>query len=355
LRRQNARGRHYLIDETGLLIHRISGTLVIPNVWDIKVRILREAHDAAAAGHFGTQRTHATIAKRFFWPRMFQEVKRYVKGCGTCARTKPSNQKPYGLLQPLDVPDERWRRINIDFITKLPTTKLGHDTIITIIDALTKRAHWLSTKESELTAVKFAEIFRDQYLRLHGLPDVIVSDRDVRFTSTFWRTLMKEVDTKLAMSTAFHPQTDGQAEKANSIVERYLRAYTADRQNDWDQLLAVAEFAYNASRHKSLEMSPFEADLGYTPRMPLDAVVGLRTRRRVTDIQDGRSFAAQMADTLVRLRASLQQAQEQQIAEANKHRQPHSFQQGDKVLLSTKNLPISYGTRTDDHRKALHH
>jgi hypothetical protein len=331
-RRQQARGRHYELSSNGLLTHRESGTLVIPNVWNIKERILREAHDSKAGGHFGTLRTHAAVARRFFWPRQFQEIKRYVRRCGVCARTKPSNEKPFGLLQPLDIPEERWRRINIDFVTKLPTTARGNDTIITIIDALTKRAHWIPTRETELTATKFAEIFRDAYVRLHGLPDVIVSDRDVRFTSGFWRTLMAEFDTKLAMSTAFHPQTDGQAEKANSMVERYLRAYTASRQGEWDQLLSLAEFAYNASRHQSLEMSPFEADLGYIPRMPLDAVaaVGLVSARRSPrghrhSPPDGRSFAMQMANVLSQLKRSLQHAQEQQIAEANKHRQAHTF------------------------------
>jgi hypothetical protein len=357
-RRQQARGRHYEISSDGLLTHRQSGTLVIPNVWSIKEKILREAHDSAAGGHFGTLRTHAAVARRFFWPRQFQEIKRYVRGCGVCARTKPSNEKPFGLLQPLDIPEERWRRINIDFITKLPTTAQGNDTIVTIIDALTKRAHWFPAKEVELTASKFAEVFRDEYVRLHGLPDVIVSDRDVRFNSEFWRTLMAECDTKLAMSTAFHPQTDGQAEKANSVVERYLRAYAVSK--DWDQFLALAEFAYNASRHQSLEMSPFEADLGYIPRMPLDAVAAVGLARRSPrghrhSPPDGRSFAVQMADVLSQLKRSLQHAQEQQIAEANKHRQPHTFQQGDKVLLSTKNLPITYATAKDDHRKTLHH
>jgi hypothetical protein len=232
---------------------------------------------------------------------------------------------------------------------------------------LTKRAHWIAAKEKDLTAVKFAEIFRDHHVRYHGLPDAIVSDRDVRFTSTFWKTLMGEFDTKLRMSTAFHPQTDGQAEKANSIVERYLRAYSAEHQNKWDQLLALAEFAYNATWQKSIEMSPFEADLSYIPRMPLDALASigsekrrsLRTRsgnqiKTANSSSDGRTFAAEMVHTLSRLRQTLQHAQEQQIVEANKHRQPHTFQQGDKVLLSAKNLPISYATAADNHRKALH-
>jgi molybdenum-dependent DNA-binding transcriptional regulator ModE len=140
------------------------------------------------------------------------------------------------------------------------------------------------------------------------------------------------------MSTAFHPQTDGQAEKANSIVERYLRAYAGERQNKWDQLLALAEFAYNATRQKSIEMSPFEADLSYVPRMPLDALAsvgkersrreGLRSRPRGGSVDlpaDGRTFAAEMVNTLSRLRQNLQHAQEQQVAEANKHRQPHTY------------------------------
>jgi hypothetical protein len=167
------------------------------------------------------------------------------------------------------------------------------------------------------------------------------------------------------MSTAFHPQTDGQAEKANSIVERYLRSYAGERQDEWDQLLALAEFAYNATRQKSIEMSPFEADLGYIPRMPLDALAsvgkersrreGLRSRPGQVNLPaDGRTFAAEMVNTLSRLRQNLQHAQEQQVAEANKHRQPHTFQQGDKVLLSAKNLPITYATDTDNHRKVLH-
>jgi hypothetical protein len=105
-------------------------------------------------------------------------------------------------------------------------------------------------------------------------------------------------------------------------------------------------------------MSPFEADLGYIPRMPLDVVAAGAPRRSPRgrgQVLDGRSFAMQMADVLTQLKRSLQHAQEQQIAEANKHRQPHTFQQGDKVLLSTKNLPITYATAKDDHRKTLHH
>jgi hypothetical protein len=110
-------------------------------------------------------------------------VRRYVQGCEACQRAKPSNHKPYGFLQPLDISEERWRRINVDFITKLPTTTNGNDTIITFINGLTMRAHWVATKEETLTAKKFPELFVEHYFRLHGIPDGIVSNRDARFTS----------------------------------------------------------------------------------------------------------------------------------------------------------------------------
>ena len=113
----------------------------------------------------------------------------------------------------------------------------------------------------------------EHHVRQHGIPDIIVSDRDARFTSNFWKSLMKQWGTKLAMSTAFHPQTDGQAEKANSIIERYFRAYATHCPHDWDTLLPMAEFAYNSSRHQSTDMSPFKADLGYVPRALLDTLI----------------------------------------------------------------------------------
>jgi hypothetical protein len=158
----------------------------------------------------------------------------------------------------------------------LPTTTKGNDTIITFIDGFTKRTHWVATMEKMLTAKEFAQLFVEHYFRLHGMPDDIVSDRDARFTSEFWEHLTTICKTKLKMSTAFHPQTESQAEKANSIVERYLRTFAAEDERNWDELLPLAEFSYNAHTHKSLGMTPFEADLSYTPRTPLDMMTGVR-------------------------------------------------------------------------------
>lgn len=219
--------------------------------------------------------------------------------------------------------------------------------MITFIDGLTKGAHRRATAEKSLTAERFAEIFVDFYFRLHGLPTDIVSDRDVRFTSEWWRHLTKIWQTKLKMSTAFHPQTDGQAEKANSIVERYLRSFVRTRPEEWDRLLSLAEFSYNAHHHQSTGLASFEADLGYIPRLPMDIIADSRPSR--PDHSGAKSFATTMADILHQLQEALKKTQSRQTSEANKKRQPHSFQSGDKVLISTKNLPITYGNAGPEH------
>ena len=136
----------------------------------------------------------------------------------------------------------------------------------------------MATCEKNLTAERFAEIFINSFFKLHGLPDAIVSDRDPRFTGGFWQHLTKLWGTRTTMSTAFHPQTDGQAEKANSIVERYLRTFATTNERHWDRLLALAEFSYNCHIHKATGMSPFEADTSENPRIPLDVMAAASRR-----------------------------------------------------------------------------
>jgi hypothetical protein len=336
-RRDRAK-KYYL--EDGLIYDKIQRRLCVPKA--LQMEVIEEAHNSATGGHFGAARTEAMVASRFFWKGLRPMVRRYVQGCEACQRAKPSNHKPYGLLQPLDIPEERWRRINVDFITKLPTTTNGNDTIITFIDGLTKRAHWVATTEKTLTAKKFAQLFVEHYFRLHGIPDDIVSDRDARFTSEFWEHLTTMWKTKLKMSTAFHPQTDGQAEKANSIVERYLRTFAAEDERKWDDLLPLAEFSYNAHTHKSLGMTPFEADLCYTPRTPLDMMTGGVRQAKPGRGEEAVSFVTTMQDNLRKMRDVLRTVQETQREQANKSRQAHTFQPGDKVMISTKNMPLSY-------------
>ena len=336
------RAREFTLGDDGLIRQRATGKLGVPTL--LRLAILQEAHDSPVGGHFGAQRTIALEQREFYWKGLAQDVERYVRGCAACHRAKSSNEMPFGLLQPLEIPRRRWQWINVGFITKLPQTTTapgelpiygGNDTIITFIDALTKRAHWVATCEKSLTAERFVEIFTNSFFKLHGLPDAIVPDRDPRFTAGFRQHLTKLWGTRTAMSTAFHPQTDGQAEKANDIAERYLRTFAAANERHWDRPLALAEFSYNCHVHKATGMSPFEADTSENPRMPLDVMAA--ASRRPGGEAIAVSFATKMNDILQQLTDALRVSQAAMVDAANKTRRPHDFQLGDHLLLGYAN------------------
>lgn len=357
-RKAAVRAKKFKIED-GLLYRKSadnSRRLCIPDI--LISEILTDAHDAkAGGGHNGVEKTVDTISTRFYWPRIFETVRSWIRGCATCLRVKPKNQLPAGLLSPLDIPAARGERINIDFVTKLPTSTSGNDTIVTIVDGLTKRVRWFATKEAELTAERFAELFLEHYVRYRGIPESIVSDRDTRFTSEFWVSLTKLLGTKLRFSTAFHPQTDGLAEKANGTVQTFLRAYAVDNLLDWDRHLALAEFTYNSSKHKATGMSPFEADIGYVPRLPLD-FVATAAPQNVTLLSnraaDPTRFASAMKKKVQEIKVRLEEAQDNMVEAANRSRRPHNFKTGDKVFLDTANLPIAYANVTSSSRKLQH-
>jgi len=231
--------------------------------------------------------------------------------------------------------------VNINFVTKLPTLEAGYDAVATIIDPLTKRARWIPVKEAELTAEKFATAFIDGYVRSRGLPVLIISDWDTRFTSSFWQSLCSQLRIKLRMSTPYHPQSDGQAEKANATLETFLKAYISQLKSpeQWSQLLPLAEFTYNAAKHKAIGMSPFEADIGYIPKLPLDL---LAPGPRTPNSRPGTEYAERLVKILRMLRERMEEAQLTMVTEANEHHQPHPFRIGDSVFLDTCLLPVGY-------------
>jgi len=272
---------------------------------------------------------------------MTDSIANWIRGCDICHRIKHKNAKPYGLLQALPTLLERAEHVNIDFITKLPTSESGYDAVATIIDPLTKRTRWIPVTEGDLTAERFATAFIAGYVRCRGLPVSIVSDRDARFTSNFLQSLCSQLSIKLQMSTAYHPQTDGQAEKANATLETFLKVYIAQLDNParWDQLLPLAEFTYNAARHKAIGMSPFEVDIGYIPRLPLDLLApGPFTPKS----HSGISYTEKLSKTLRMLQERMEETQLTMVAEANEHRQQHPFSVGDEVFLDKRLLPVRY-------------
>ena len=199
----------------------------------------------------------------FFWEGMREEVKQYVRSCTICQTIKYSPTPPYGLLQPLELPERVWEDLAMDFIVGLPNSH-GMTCILVVIDRFTKYAHF-GPLPTHYTASKVAELFSKIVIKLHGVPRTIVSDRDPIFTSTFWHKLFDCMGTKLKMSSAYHPQTDGQTEVTNCYLEQYLRAFTAENPKQWYKLLSWAEFHYNTSHHWVIGMTPFRAVYGRSP------------------------------------------------------------------------------------------
>jgi transposase InsO family protein len=310
--------------------------LCIPADNRLRGRILHDHHDAPMAGHLGEEKTLASVKQRYFWPKMTRDVKRYIKTCDSCQRNKPSNQRPAGLLQPLPIPDGRWEDIAMDFVVELPRTKKGHDAILVVVDRLTKRAHFCPTT-TDATAPDTARVFIDNIFRLHGLPRTIVSDRDPRFTSKFWKALFEILEVKLKPSTAYHPQTDGQTERVNRTLEQILRAYVGYHQNDWDRWLPLAEFAYNNAKQASTGMTPFYCDLGQHPLVP-SALLVPHEFSDSTRVGATAEFLQRMADILQEARGAIADAQDRQALYANEHRREEEFKEGEMVLLSTANI-----------------
>ena len=168
------------------------------------------------------------------------------------------HRHPAGLLQPLPIPEWKWEVVTIDFITKLPRSNRQHDSIMVVVDKFTKAAHFVPVKTTH-KATNIAEIYMREIARLHGIPKAIVSDRDSKFTSNFWRGLFKEFGTSLNLSTTYHPRTDGQTERFNQVIEDILRMYVMDQPSKWENYLYLVEFAYNNGYHASLKTSLFEA------------------------------------------------------------------------------------------------
>ena len=224
--------------------------LVVPASPRPRTRILAECHDVLTSGHHGRDRTVAALKRRFYWKAMDAEAATYVRGCAACQRAKADHQGTQGLPQPLPIPDGPWGQVSLDFITQLPRTRRGHDAIMVCVDKLTKYVVYVAMRTTS-SAAEVARLFLTHVAAVHGVPSSLLSDRDVRFTSHFWRDLWELMGTALTMSTAFHPQTDGQTERANRTLETALRSHVSVSQDDWDDLLPGLQMAANANKQAS--------------------------------------------------------------------------------------------------------
>ncbi|WVZ80254.1 hypothetical protein U9M48_027746 [Paspalum notatum var. saurae] len=234
---------------------------------ELRKKILDEAHTSLFTMHPGSNKMYQNLKQKFWWTRMKREIAKFVSECDVCQRVKADHLKPAGMLQPLAVPTWKWEDVHMDFIVGLPRTQKGYDSIWVIIDRFTKSAHFIPVK-TIYHAKTYAELYIARIVSLHGVPLTITSDRGSLFVSRFWEQLQLALGTKLIRSSAYHPQTSGQVERVNQVLEDMLRACALTYSTKWDKCLPLAEFAYNNSYQKSLEMAPFEALYGKRCRTP---------------------------------------------------------------------------------------
>ena len=354
--RGNRAGEEWMVgSENGLLYHRATeskkgkhrGTsnnadgsprysLVAPRDPSLRAELLRIHHDDPWGGHFGVEKTDALLRRKYHWPGRYEDVKEYVKSCQTCELARSPRHKPYGELQPLQAPTEPFQSITMDMITGLPpVTRSGKvfDAILVVVDRFTKFARYIPCSK-KLAAPDLFDLLDREWFKRFGYPEEIITDRGSVFSSDYWKTVCFYIKVRRNMSTAYHPQSDGQTEIQNQILEHYLRCYVSFKQNDWPDWLQDAEVAYNRSMHSSTGMSPYYASFGKEPRFVDDELAPPSSN----EPQGPRARLEALAESRRFLQEELAKARESQSKYYNQHRTPMEFEVGDQVSLSGKNL-----------------
>ncbi|GJS21783.1 reverse transcriptase domain-containing protein [Tanacetum coccineum] len=312
----------------------------LPLFGNLRDLIMHESHKSKYSIHPGSDKMYQDLKKLYWWPNMKAIIAEYVGKCLTCSRVKAECQKPSGLLIQPEIPTWKWERITMDFVTKLPRTSSGHDTIWVIVDRLTKSEHFIPTRET-YSMETLTRLYIKEIVSRHGVPISIISDRDSHFTSRFWQSMQSALGTQLDMSTAYHPEIDGQSERTIQTLKDMLRACVIDFGKGWERNLSLVEFSYNNSYHASIKATPFEALYGRKCRSPV-------CWAEVGDVQlTGPEIIHETTEKIVQIRQRLQAARDRQRSYANIRQKPLEFQVGDRVMLkvSPQKGVIRFGKR----------
>ncbi|GJZ05383.1 putative reverse transcriptase domain-containing protein [Tanacetum coccineum] len=298
----------------------------LPLFGGLRDLIMHESYKSKYSIHPGSDKLYQDIKKLYWWPNMKAEIATYVSKCLTCAKVKAEHQNPSGLIQQPEIPEWKWEKITMDFVSGHPRTPSGYDSIWVIVDRLTKSTHFLPIKKTD-SIEKLAQLYLKEIVCKHGIPTSIISDRDSLFTSRFWKSLQEAMGTQLDMSTAYHPETDGQSERTIQTLEDMLRACVIDFGSSWDRHLPLVEFSYNNSYHASIKAAPFEALYGRKCRSPV-------CWSEVGDSQlTGPELVRETIEMIVQIKNRLITARSHQKSYADVRCKPMEFQVGDMVML----------------------
>lgn len=300
---------------------RFRDRIWVPSFEPLTTRIIQRTHDSVLARHPGRDETYRLVARRWYWPDMSNDVRRFVRNCDVCGNATTWRHKKLGLLKPLPVPERIWNEITIDFVSGLPLSK-GCTTIQVITDRLGKGKSYEAVKEGDLTAEATASRFVERHVRYHGFPRSIISDRGVQWVNEFWKRVCKLVGIERRLSTAYHPETDDATERENQELERYLRCFVTYSQKNRANMLPVAELAANNRQSASTGFSPFFLSHGYeVDPIECEEKPIVRSRPK-TQGQRAENLVAKLREAQQMAEAAMASSQQTQESAANRFRAP---------------------------------
>ncbi|GJP50822.1 hypothetical protein CLOM_g9981 [Closterium sp. NIES-68] len=303
----------------------------VPGYDLLRTLLIQESHDNPTSGHFGIDKTTKMLQRNYYWRNMADDVRKYVSSCTACQIMKSSHQRAAGLLQPLDPPERPWQQVTMDYVTGLPAGPWGNDAILVVVGRLTKMAHFIACQQT-ITAEQTAQLFLTNDIREEQLPSAIISDRDPKFTSNFWRHLWDQFGTKLQFPSAYHPQTDRQTERVNQTMEQLIRTTCTDP-STWEKSLMLLEFAYNNATSATTNQSPCFLNYGQDP-------VVASTPTIESPVPRSRKFAEDILAAREKTAEAIRKANLVASRQADRHRRDVTYKVGDLVLLDTRNLRL---------------
>ncbi|QRV78036.1 integrase core domain protein [Ceratobasidium sp. AG-Ba] len=301
---------------------------------------MNELHNSSHEGaHPGYARFYNRLHDVYYWPGMGKDAIRYSESCDICQKIKPRRHGKRGFLQPIPIPEHPFEVVTLDFIMDLPESN-GYNAILVIVDKLTRYAHFIPCT-AKINEVETASLFRDHIWAHYGLPRQIISDRDSRWTGAFWDHLTSLLGIKQALTTAHHPQADGQTEITNQTLEIMLRSYINDSKDNWSALQPALSFSYNTLKHSTTQQTPAFLLRGYEPLKPSDLLANTSQKIPRIESDSAEVFSEEIKAARNKAKDAIRIAQIHQIKSYNSGRKFEQFQEGDLVLINLQTLDLS--------------